>query len=410
MMTLTELDVLLADWQQKTGTIAHNLYEFCELPTYQRLMGTGGMSAASLTGITQQQVTQANADFTYLYQLFERLRETLDRAQQLRSQMPRRGGENLIAEIETLLKKPVITLPIQVVPIASREITSASELIDRITLENLLTQMAELFTRAKPIVLQIDAVWNQLELQLADLQKLAQPILQEMQSLIQASPLLVPPALQQSCERFHTQFAEVHQTISADPLMANEQMLEPLATSLKGMQQHLLDLQTQRQSVLQNLEAGQRSLQELRNLHREAETLFPDWQDKVTHTEGTVNLPPTVVITELTQWLDRLNTAVQNGNFLAAQVGLQRWQQQFDRLSVQVQSAIDTMTQALQLRLELRGRLTAMKAKAVALGRAEDPVLSTIETQLKQQLYSRPTNLQQSQAWMADYERSVNYR
>jgi hypothetical protein len=192
--------------------------------------------------------------------------------------------------------------------------------------------------------------------------------------------------------------------------MANEQMLEPLATSLKGMQQHLLDLQTQRQSVLQNLEAGQRSLQQLRNLHREAETLFPDWQDKVTHTEGTVNLPPTVVITELTQWLDRLNTAVQNGNFLAAQVGLQRWQQQFDRLSVQVQTAIDTMTQALQLRLELRGRLTAMKAKAVALGRAEDPVLSTIETQLKQQLYSRPTNLQQSQAWMADYERSVNYR
>jgi hypothetical protein len=408
-MRLPELDALLADWQQKMGTIAHNLYEFCDLPTYQRLMGTGGMPKATLTGTTQQKVVMVNSDFTYLYQLFELLRETIDRATSLRTQVPKRGGEPIMAEIETLLTGHSIALPLQIVPIQSRDIVGASTLGDRITLEEILTRMAETFTRSKTVVLEIDAIWNHLELGLADLQQRANPILQEMSALIANSPMLVPVAIQQSFSAFQVQFAAVHQAIDTDPLTANESLITQIEPSLQAMQAHLSALQSQRQEVFRSLDEGLRSLQALRELCEKALLQMPEWQDKIVQTQSIV-IPSSEVVVELTQWLDRLSKNAQDGNVLPVKVGLSRWQVQFEIALTQVQAAIDQMTQALQQRIELRGRLTAMKAKASFMGRAEDSVLCTIEAQAEKVLYSRPTDLQVSQQLIGEYERSLNYR
>jgi hypothetical protein len=408
-MRLPELDALLADWQQKMGTIAHNLYEFCDLPTYQRLMGTGGMPKATLTGTTQQKVVMVNSDFTYLYQLFELLRETIDRATSLRTQVPKRGGEPIMAEIETLLTGHSIALPLQIVPIQSRDIVGASTLGDRITLEEILTRMAETFTRSKTVVLEIDAVWNHLELGLADLQQRANPILQEMSALIANSPMLVPVAIQQSFSAFQAQFAAVHQAIDTDPLTANESLITQIEPNLQAMQAHLSALQSQRQEVFRSLDEGLRSLQTLRESCEKALLQKSEWQDKIVQTQPII-IPSSEVVVELTQWLDRLSKNAQEGNVLPVKVGLSRWQVQFEIADNQAQTAIAQMTQALQQRIELRGRLTAMKAKASFMGRAEDPVLCTIEAQAEKVLYSRPTDLQVSQQLIGEYERSLNYR
>ncbi len=408
-MRLPELDALLTDWQQKMGTIAHNLYEFCDLPTYQRLMGTGGMPKATLTGTTQQKVALANADFTYLYQLFELLRETIDRATRLRTQVPKRGGEHIMAEIQTLLTGLSIGLPLQVVPIGTRDITGAATLGDRTTLEDLLNLMAATFTRSKAVILEIDAIWNHLEVGLADLQTRAHPIVQEMSALIANSPMLVPVAIQQQFEAFQSQFAAVHQAIDTDPLTAQESLIAQIEPSLQAMQAHLSGLQSQRQDVLRSLDEGLRSLQTLRERCEQALRQQSEWQDKIVQTQ-TVIIPSSEVVTELTQWLDRLAKTVQEGNVLPAKVGLSRWQNQLDISMQQTQTAIDQMTQALQQRIELRGRLTAMKAKASFMGRAEDPQLCAIEAQAEKMLYSRPTDLHRSQQLIVDYERSLNYR
>ncbi len=408
-MQLPELDALLTDWQQKMGTIAHNLYEFCDLPTYQRLMGTGGMPKATLTGMTQQKVALANADFTYLYQLFEMLRETIDRATSLRSQVPKRGGEPIMAEIETLLTGLSIGLPLQMVPIESRDITGAATLGDRTTLAELLNLMAATFTRSKAVILEIDAIWNRLELGLADLQTRANPVMQEMSVLITNSPMLVPVAIQQQFEAFQSQFAAVHQAIDTDPLTAQDSLIAQIEPSLQAMQAHLSSLQAQRQEVFRGLDEGLRSLQGLRELCEKAMLQQPEWQDKIVQTQP-VSIPSAEVVMELTQWLDRLSKTAQEGNVLPVKVGLSRWQVQLEIANKQAQTAIEQMTQALQQRNELRGRLTAMKAKASFMGRAEDPVLCTIEAQAEKILYSRPTDLQRSQELIVEYERSLNYR
>jgi hypothetical protein len=409
-MTLPELDATLADWQQKMGTIAQNLYDFEALPTYQRLMGVGGMPKARLTGISKQKVDGAIADFTQLYQLFALFKETIDRATTLRSQVPKRGAEPLIADIESLLKGASIALPIQLIPIQTRDILGAASVGDRVTLETLLSQMSTHFTQAKAVILEVDAVWNHLEQQLINLQIRSQPIIQELTTIIQTAPTLVSVAIQQALSEFQTQFLTVHDAIDQDPLTANEGMITQLEPSLKAMQTHLVELQAQRQAIQRSLDDGMRSLQVLRSNHQIAITQFSEWQDKIIDPQTQVVIPTVEVMTELTQWLDRLTKTLQTGNALAVQVGISRWQTQFNLAQTQTQTAIEKMTQNLQYRIELRGRLSAMKAKASAMGRAEDPILSTIETQAHQQLYSRPTDLQRSQQLVGDYERSVNLR
>ena len=51
-----------------------------------------------------------------------------------------------------------------------------------------------------------------------------------------------------------------------------------------------------------------------------------------------------------------------------------------------------------------------LKAKAKALGFAEEPPLANLEQQAQQMLYSRPTDLVQASTVLQTYEQALNSR
>ena len=208
--SLPELDALLNDWQQKIGYVGQNLFELYELPTYQRIMGEGGMPKAVLTGKTAQQVKLAIADLTQLFQLFELLRETIDKAKSLRSQIPKRGDDRIVTEIMTVLTTSSILLPQQLVPFQSRDLTSSSTQGGSVTADALLSMMATLFSQAKAIVLEVHTAWNRWETPLIQFQQQAVPIIQELTSLIQRAPGMVPVAIQQQMDGFQAEIGRAH--------------------------------------------------------------------------------------------------------------------------------------------------------------------------------------------------------
>ena len=407
--SLPELDALLNDWQKKIGYIGQNLFELYELPTYQRLMGEGGMPKAVLTGETQQQVTLAIADLSQLFQLFELLRETIDRAKNLRSQVPKRGGDGLVLEIMTLLTTPSIMLPQQLVPLQSRDLISSSTQGDSVTADALLGMMVALFSHAKNIILAVDAAWNQFETPLIEFQKQAAPIVNELTALIQSAPASVPIVIQQQIDKFQTEFAAVHQAIDADPLTAKNSLIQQLKPSLDAMTQHLADLSAQRNAMKRRLDEALQGMGDLRSAHQIGLVVFAEWQDKVLDLP-VATMPSVEIISELTQWLHRLTIAHQNNNTSAVHVGLTRWQVQFEQTMSQIQTATTQAKRGLQSRIELRGQLTAMKAKAAALGRSEDLGLGAIEAEAKQYLYTRPTDLSAAQRLVREYEQALNCR
>ncbi len=406
--SLPELDALLNDWQQKMGYVGQNLFELYELPTYQRLMGEGGMPKAVLTGETQKQVKLAIADLTQLFQLFELLRETIDRAKSLRSQLPKRGSDGTVMEIMALLTEPSILLPQQLVPLQSRDLISSSTQGGSVTANAMLEMMAILFSRAKTIVLEIDQAWNQLEAPLIEFQQQAHPIIQELTALIQRAPATVPIVIQHQVDQFQTDFRAIHQAIDADPLTAKSSLIQQLKPSLDVMTQHLADFAAQQQELKRRLEDAGRGMEELRSVHQTGLLVFAEWQDKVLNNTRST-LPSIDIITELTQWLHRLSTAYETNNS-AVHVGLTRWQAQFQQTMSQIDTATTRAKRDLQFRVELRGQLTAMKAKAGAMGRSEDLNLGMIEAQAKQYLYTRPTDLVCAQKLVCEYEQTLNCR
>ena len=408
--SLPELDALLNDWQQKMGYVAQNLFELYELPTYQRIMGEGGMPKAALTGETEQQVKLAIADLTQLFQLFELLRGTIDRAKSLRSQIPKRGDDRIVTEIMTVLTTSSIPLPQQLVPLQSRDLTSSSTQGGSVTADVLLSMMAVLFSEAKTIVLKVDTAWNQLETPLIEFQNQAVLVIRELTALIQSAPATVPIAIQQQVDGFQAEFAAVHQAIDADPLTAQVGLIQQLKPSLDAMTQHLANLAAQRKDMKRRLDDALRGMGELRSVHQAGLLVFVEWQEKVVDHPTIVTMPSIEVITELTQWLHRLSMAYENNNSSAVHIGLTRWQSQFEQTMSQVQTSATQAKRGLQSRIELRGQLTAMKAKAGALGRSEDLTLGAIEAQAKQSLYTRPTDLLCAQQLIHEYEQALNCR
>ncbi len=407
--SLSKLDALLNDWQQKMGYVSQNLFELYELPTYQRLTGEGGMPKAILMGETEKQVKLAIADLTQLFQLFELLRETIDRAKSLRSQMPKRGGDGAVIEIMTLLTEPSILLPQQLVPLQSRDLMSSSTQGGSVTAGTMLEMMAILFSHAKTIVLKVDEAWKQLEAPLIELQQRSRPIIQELTALIQRTPTIVPIGIQQQIDQFQIDFRTVHQAIDADPLTAKSSLIQQLKPSLDVMIQHLADFAAQQQELKRRLDDAVRGIEELRSVHQKGLLVFTEWQDKVLNSTMTP-MPSIDIITELTQWLHRLSIAYEHNNSPAIHVGLTRWQAQFQQTMSQIDTATTHAKRDLQFRVELRGQLIAMKAKAGAMGRSEDLILGTIEAQAKQYLYTRPTDLSAAERSVREYEQTLNCR
>ena len=408
--SLSELDALLNNWQQKMGYVSQNLFELYELPTYQRIMGEGGMPKAVLTGKTEQQVKLAIADLTQLFQLFELLRETVDKAKSLRSQIPKRGDGGIVTEIMTVLTTSSILLPQQLVPFQSRDLTSSSTQGGSVTADALLSMMAALFSQAKTIVLEVDTAWTQLETPLIEFQQQAVGVIQELTTLIQRTPGMVPVAIRQQMDGFQAEFKAVHEAIDTDPLTAEISLIQQLKPSLDAMTQHLTNLAEQQQTIKRRLDDSLRGMTELRSVHQTGLLVFAEWQEKVVDHPTIITMPSIEIITELTQWLHRLSMAYENNNSSAVHIGLTRWQSQFEQTMSQIQTSTTQAQRSLQSRIELRGQLTAMKAKAGALGRSEDLTLGAIEIKAKQSLYTRPTDLLCAQQLIREYEQALNCR
>ena len=162
--------------------------------------------------------------------------------------------------------------------------------------------------------------------------------------------------------------------------------------------------------MAQSLDAAQRSFQRLETLNTESIAKFTELREKVLNPSG-LKAPLTQDhLSGLHQWLNKLQTTAHLGNVIPVKVGLTKWQAQLDHAIAYEQSALASNNAPLQHRSELRGRLLVLKAKAKALGFAEEPPLADLEQQVQQMLYSRPSDLGRASTVLQAYEQALNSR
>ncbi len=400
-MNLDTIDRLLSDWQTKLDCVSQNLLELQELPTYQRLAGEGGFPRAKLTGITENQVKPTLEAINDLFQYFEMLLATINKANQLRLSLPRfLASEQKIREIAEILTTASIQLPVVRTPLAQRGLLSAATRENFITPDRLLTAMTQAFENSRDVILAIDAAWLNLEPILAN----AQTEIIALEKLANSLGIATLPELTAAQEKLK----EINDKISTDPLAVSSNFHQEIAPIILQVKSNLDQLSQQRQQTKENIQNGYKLLNKLIELNHQAKIALAESQVKVTNHSQLQTPLPQEQIEALSQWLTRLETKFNEGLITPVNVGLQNWNTKAKEYIAKEEKAYAANQAPIETRMELRGRLDALQAKALARGMAEDNILSELGQKAKELLYTRPTPLDKATELISQYEKRLN--
>ncbi|MBF2073480.1 MAG: hypothetical protein IGS50_06930 [Synechococcales cyanobacterium C42_A2020_086] len=389
-MTLTELDQLLLDWQRKLELASQNLLDLQNLPTYQRLAGEGGFTKAPLTGATAKAVEPALKAMDDLFQHFALLAQTIERALFLRRQINTIWGTDpRIDNIVQILTQKSVQLSVVSLPLSQRGLLSEAEQGYYVTPSSLLAAMQSAFDLARDQVLAVDHAWATLEAKLLDATSAIQELEAEGATLDAAK----------------TTLSALQDRILSDPLGVQEEFETTVAPLIDQARQRLNEEKHRQQTLEAELALARQQLQNLQAMVHQATSLGAETAEKIQEPPEPL---PEVNLTALEQWLSRLETKCAEGAIGPTQVGLRNWRRQVEQAMTTTQMTLAAHTQVLQHRQELRGRLEALQAKALARGVAEDITLVQAAAQAHQLLYSRPTDLKQAADWVSRYERWLN--
>ena len=399
-MTLEQIDQLLTDWKQKVNLIGQNLIDLHGLPSYQRLAGQYPYPPAQLTGITQARVTPAIEAMNELFQQLDLLNQTIERASQLRKQLPRfLASDQKIKEIAQILTTPSIQLSIVQTPLAQRGLLSAAETAEAIAPEKLLLVMTNAFNVAKNVVLAVDTAWLSLEPSLAAAEA-------EIFSLQIDAERLNQSSLSELATAQET-ITSLRSSLDSDPLGVSANFDQEIKPKLAKVRTTLQQFVQQKTQIQDKIAAAHKYLTTLTKLNSANTTAYAESQLKVSKPKLKTPLDSTQ-IAALSLWLTRLETKFHEGLLNPVSIGLENWTTKVKQYMASEEQAYHVNIAPIETRKELRGRLDALKAKALARGVVEDTVLVELAQTAKQLLYTRPTDLEKATELISQYEKRLN--
>ena len=400
-LTLTQIDRLLMDWQQKGDAANQNLLDLYDLSAYQRLSGMGN-PPSNVTGTTQQQASTALTAIDRLFEYLELFNQQIDRSRKLRRELPSLFVSNIqLQEIEHLLIGMSIDLPQIQIPLANRDLIGADRQMRSISLEELLDRMMVAFIIARDTFVAVETAWTDLESKLI----VTHRSLVELQQLarIQVTiPVLLVTA--------QANFDDVQLQIDRDPLGINLAFMRDITMLINNTRRELETLAQQRQQLQADFVTASQLLQQLRQLNQDSIAAYTESQSKIRHSLPIFSPVPAEEIAELERWLARLVAKFESGIIPPVRVGLTNWLAKVRAYTTAAASALRANRLPLDTRQELRGRLDALTAKALAKRQAEDPVLADLTAQAREVLYTSPTDLNLAIDLVRKYEQGLNQR
>jgi hypothetical protein len=396
-MSLDAIDAELADWKTRIQLVSDNIIALRESAAYQRLRGEGGWPKLVLAGETQTRVASALAALQELWTYYALLTETIDRACALRATvswlMPSRAT---LAEIERTLRGPSIKLPATATPLASRGLLTAAEVTEAVTPGRLLEAMSRSFETARDAVVAVEAAWDHATAVLGSVEVEAAALAALAASLGEG----VLPAEVAEARRIA---AALRALTDTDPLAAGATANQAEGL-LKAARARLEEVARGRDQVRVGLAGARRLWQVLQDSHQRAAAAGAERALKVLVEDECS--PPTdeEQFNALGAWLDRLDATAQKGGWKAVKVGLVSWTRAARECLSHDEAAFAASDVLLRERRNLRGLLEALKAKAAAVGRAEDPEASALAAEAWRLLHTRPAPLRRAQELVRDYE------
>lgn len=394
-MTLDQIDAALTDWHGRLRTAGHNLMALSQQDAYRRLRGEAGWPRAVPAGATAARVAPVLDSLQALWSHFARLGEVVDTADALRQGVSRLfPSRQLLDEIAALLTGPSIRLPPLATPLAGRGLLGPAEVERNVTPEELLAAMTQSFETTRDVVLAVGAAWDRVPIALEKLDAEAAALLTTK----------LPATLAEELTRVREEITAVRPTADADPLGADARLAQ-LSQRVAAVRDRLTANDREREQLRAALLDARGRFDRVTAVAAEAAAAVAERARKVD-----VDTPPPPAAAEvaaLGPWLDRLTAVRDRGRHGAARIGLARWTEAAARLLKQAEDARDAARTALDRRRDLRGLLGALRAKAAAAGRAEEPALAALARRAEELLRGRPTPLAAAERIVTEYQRRL---
>jgi hypothetical protein len=400
ILTLDILDQQIESWQARIDVVAQNLTDLRALPIYQRLSGAPGFQKARLGGQTAGRVDGALDLMCQLFEHLDRLYLVLNSAKHVRRDLPSLfGGEDKMREIDRLLNYESIEMPPLTTPVSARNLLSIPVTERKIRPRDLLELMINAFEQAKAIVIEVDDAWrgldsmvNRAELDIADFKSKLVPV---------PSELLAAEG----------RIRQIRKEIDEDPLGARSTYATAIEPLLVRLRNELAEAARVQREARQGLDRARGLFRKLVDTNNEAVLAAEEARTKLTGSALPVKDPvdqPT--LDALERWINTLESHFNQGEPKPVLIGLDRWNARVAETQRTSDSALQVNRIPIAERRELRGRLQALQAKALAHGQAEQTELTELGSKAAKLLYDTPTPLDEARDLVRQYERLINGR
>jgi hypothetical protein len=195
---------------------------------------------------------------------------------------------------------------------------------------------------------------------------------------------------------------------TSDPLGAKLDEAERLVARVE---ERLAELARTRAGIGADLDAAGARLDEVERLITAGAGARAAAEDRIVDPGGLVSpLDPSELDTgdrALRPWLARIRAQANAGAWPAAAKSLEDWLEAADALRAQADAVAKANRAPLERRNDLRGLLDAFRAKAAALGLAEDPALTSLYRSAREALYAYRCDVRRADTLVREYGRAI---
>lgn len=372
---LDDIDRLLDRYGAAEDRIAANLVELDDHPTY------GIMTSGALTGATGHRVAEVTSRAAQLWAGLDALRQVLERARGARS--AGRPGRDERVELGALLTGPSVVASVIETPLADRDLLGEASTEQRVTIDQLLDQLRRIYEPVRDTVAAIDTVWRDVLPRLDAADTTLAHLDDELVELA-ATEATVSVARQQ--------LSRLRACVMDDPLSLDTDAGERLDAAVAEAARQVGKLRHGHEAIEADLARSEVLVASARVLRAKASAARRAALAKIADPQGLIQVPAEAAVDELSSRADALRRR-SDQPWQVTRAELDQWLTLADRLVEQLRGAEAANQAPLDVRDQLRGLLSAYRAKAAAVGVVEFPELADLADDAHAELFTAPTDL-----------------
>lgn len=373
-METDEIDRLLERYGAAEGRIAANLLDLHDHPTYDLL------TSGALSGTTARRLGEVAEAAPRLWTDLDALGATLREARALRAE-GRMNAERR-SRLAELLTGPSVLVDVSRTPLSERDLLDPERAETRVSIDDLLGRLRDLYEPLRDGVAAIDAVWRDVLPRLDAADVTAGELAGELSELGATEPTV---------GRLERLVTDVRARVMDDPLGLDPDIGTELDRSTADAARHVGELRRSHQELDADLARTEVLVAEARSLRSRAAVSFAEAQAKIAQPQDLAKVPSEAAIDELARRGNELRGSTESWQHTRAK--LDAFLRLAERLVVQLTAAERRNRHPIEHRDQLRGLLSAYRAKAAALGLIELPAITDLTDEAHNELYTSPTNL-----------------